>query len=222
MDGTYKLKLQYGGIFFSVLGCVLSWVTTFVPLWKQLNLDLNEMENWTMGLWQTCVVQEEGGMQCKDFDSFLALPVELRISRILMFASGGLGATGLLISSFGLDCLKCGREDTKKRLLLLGGILFWISGTSVLVPVSWVAYATVQEFWDETIPDIVPRWEFGEAIFMGWFGAFFLMLGGSLLFCSICSPAGQSSQSTNLLSKTPAKHLYYQGHVETRHPDLKI
>ncbi|XP_035181941.1 claudin-22-like [Oxyura jamaicensis] len=156
---AYRPVMQLGGMLLSLLGWVLSCLTTYLPQWKNLNLELNELEIWTMGLWQACVVQEEGGMQCKDFDSFLALPPELRISRILMFFSNGLGLLGLLLSGFGLDCLKIGerQQDQKKRLLQFGGMLFWISGITVIVPVSWVAHSTVQEFWDENIPDIVPR-----------------------------------------------------------------
>ncbi|KAM4706601.1 LOW QUALITY PROTEIN: claudin-22-like [Discoglossus pictus] len=210
-----KLKLQYGAMFFSVLGCVLTCVATFVPLWKQLNLDLNLLENWTMGLWQTCVVQDEGGMQCKDFDSFLALPFNMRIARILMFVSDGLGVIGLLISSLGLDCLKNGKVEMKKRLLLFGGVLFWISAFTVLIPVSWVAYDTVQEFWDETVPEIVPRWEFGDAMFMGWFGGFF-MLGGSLLFCSVGSATQPYTGNIHV------KYSYQPGHLETKYADLQI
>ncbi|KAM4708291.1 putative claudin-24 [Discoglossus pictus] len=222
MAVTNKLKLQYGAMFFSLLGCVLTCVTTFVPLWKQLNLDLNELENWIMGLWQTCVVQDEVGMECKDFDSFLALPFNMRIARILMFVSDGLGVIGLLISSLGLDCLKNAKEANKKRLLLLGGMLLCISAITVLIPVSWVAYDTVQEFWDESIPEIVPRWEFGEAMFMGWFGGFFLMMGGSMLFCSIKLATGQSSYTGNVLNKQPIKHSYHPGHLNSRYEDLLI
>ncbi|XP_012640446.1 claudin-22 [Microcebus murinus] len=186
---VFRTVAQLAGISLSLLGWVLSCLTNYLPHWKNLNLELNEMENWTMGLWQTCVIQEEVGTQCKDFDSFLALPAELRISRILMFLSNGLGFLGLLLSGFGLDCLKIGerQQDLKKRLLILGGVLFWMSGITALVPVSWVAYTTVQEFWDEAVPEIVPRWEFGEALFVGWFAGLFLVLGGCLLHCAACS-----------------------------------
>ncbi|NXD06814.1 CLD22 protein, partial [Nothocercus nigrocapillus] len=188
-------RAQLSGMLVSLLGWVLSCLTTYLPQWKNLNLELNELEIWTMGLWQACVVQEEGGMQCKDFDSFLALPPELRISRILMFVSNGLGLLGLLLSGFGLDCLKIGgrQQELKKRLLLLGGMFFWMSGITVIVPVSWVAHSTVQEFWDESIPDIVPRWDFGEALFIGWLAGFCLILGGSLLNCTRCSTEGLPS-----------------------------
>ncbi|XP_016849549.1 putative claudin-24 [Anolis carolinensis] len=190
-----RTTLQLAGILLCLLGWVLSCLTTYLPLWKSLNLELNELEIWTMGLWQACVFQEEGGMQCKEFDSFLALPPELKISRILMFTSDGLGLSGLLLSGLGLDCLKIGEQQQrlKRRFLFLGGIIFWVSGVTAIVPVSWVAHTTVQEFWDESIPDIVPRWDFGEALFVGWFAGFCLVLGGSLLICAVCSTDTQSS-----------------------------
>uniref|UniRef100_A0A8D2J928 Claudin n=1 Tax=Varanus komodoensis TaxID=61221 RepID=A0A8D2J928_VARKO len=209
---VYRTTLQLAGILFCLLGWVLSCLTTYLPQWKNLNLELNELEIWTMGLWQACVVQEEGGMQCKEFDSFLALPPELQISRILMFVSNGLGLSGLLFSGFGLDCLKIGeqQQDLKKRMLLLGGIFFWISGVTAIVPVSWVAHITVQEFWDENIPDIVPRWDFGEALFIGWFAGFCLILGGSLLNCTVCSTDAQSSSVHYTVAeqtKNPIRYL---------------
>ncbi|XP_073434105.1 putative claudin-24 [Dendrobates tinctorius] len=215
-----KLKLQYGAMFFALLGCVLTCVSTFVPLWKNLNLDLNEMEIWNSGLWQTCVVQDEGGMECKDFDSFLALPFSLQMARILMFLSDGLGIIGLIVSTLCLECLKTGESDTKKKLAFVGGTLLVISGIIALVPVSWIAYDIVQEFWDETIPEIVPRWEFGEAMFMCWFGSFFLILGGSLLFCSTLSTNHQ--QSVNCLDKNIPGTLYRPASMQSRCPDLII
>lgn len=92
-----------------------------------------------------------------------------------------------MISGLGLGCLMM--EDTeqklKKQLLLLGGILMWIAGVLVLVPVSCVACNIIQEFGDEQILEIVPRWEIGDALFSGWFGGFFVILGGSLLLSTV-------------------------------------
>ncbi|XP_008567823.1 PREDICTED: claudin-22 [Galeopterus variegatus] len=217
---VFRTIAQLAGISLSLLGWVLSCLTNYMPYWKNLNLDLNEMENWTMGLWQTCVTQEEVGVQCKDFDSFLALPVELRVSRILMFLSNGLGFPGLLVSGFGLDCLRIGerQQDLKKRLLILGGILFWISGITTLIPVSWVAHMTVQEFWDETIPEIVPRWEFGEALFIGWFAGFSLLLGGCLLNCAACSTQAPLASGHYAVAEM---HDHHQ-QLEMKNTNLKI
>ncbi|XP_003792882.1 putative claudin-24 [Otolemur garnettii] len=55
----FTIAMQSVGLLLSLLGWVLSIITTYLPHWKNLNLELNEMENWTMGLWQTCVTQEE-------------------------------------------------------------------------------------------------------------------------------------------------------------------
>ncbi|XP_069055371.1 putative claudin-24 [Pleurodeles waltl] len=213
-----KTGLQGCGIFLPLFGWVLSCTATWVPLWKNLNLDLNEMEIWNMGLWQVCIFQEEGPMECKDYTSFLALPPELRISRILMTMSNGLGLLGLIFATCGLDCLKCGGKGTKKRLLLLAAVMFYGAGITTLVPVSWVAYIAVKEFWDEDTPELVPRWEFGEALFMGWFGGFFLILGGMLLMCSACCTRSQPQ----LVYYTPTQQRAQYSHVEPKNPDLRI
>ncbi|NXL88075.1 CLD22 protein, partial [Alectura lathami] len=223
-------KVQLGAVFLALFGWVSSCVTTFVPLWKNLNLDLNELEIWTMGLWQVCIVQEEGAMECKAHDSFLALPLELRLSRVLMCLSNGLGLLGLLLATLGSDCWKTcrGKPDAKKQLLLAGGAALGTSGIATLAPVSWVAYTTVREFWDEAVPDIVPRWEFGEAMFLGWFAGFFLAAGGFLLICSSClSGAGAPAVPPALRPRRPPTHgaagvSPWSHHAHPKNTDLVI
>ncbi|XP_014801026.1 PREDICTED: claudin-22-like [Calidris pugnax] len=189
MNLVHRHRLQLVGFFLSLLGWVLTGICNYLPDWKNLNLDLNVLELWTMGLWQTCIEQDVGGTQCKDFDSFLDLPLEFRISRILVSTSNGLGFVSLVIASLGLDCINVEEPEQKlkKQLLLFGVTLLWTSAVLVIVPVSWVAHTIIQEFWDEDIPEIVPRWELGDALFSGWFGGVFIVLGGSLLLFTICS-----------------------------------
>ncbi|KAK2504677.1 hypothetical protein MC885_017908, partial [Smutsia gigantea] len=43
-------------------------------------------------------------------------------------------------------------------------------------PLSRVAHATIQDFWDDGVPAIVARWEFGMALFLGWGASIFLAL----------------------------------------------
>ncbi|XP_049628613.1 putative claudin-24 [Suncus etruscus] len=205
MTFVLRVAMECLGLLLSSLGWVLAIVTTSLPLWKHRNLDLNEMENWTLGLWQACVVQDEVGWQCKAFESFLALPAELRLARVLMFLANGLGLLGLLLAGLGLDHLRIGERspELKKRLLVLGGLVLGAAGVAVLVPVSWVAYGTVQEFWDEAVPDIVPRWELGDALFLGWFGGLCLLLGGGLLNCAACSGSGPLPEGHGAVTGTP-------------------
>ena len=132
----------------------------------------------------------------------------------------GLGLLGLLVSGFGLDCLRIGetQRDIKKRLLILGGILFWTAGVTALVPVSWVAHVTVQEFWDKRIPEIVPRWEFGEALFIGWFAGFSLLLGGCLLNWAACGTQAPLASGHYAVAETQPHRL----HLEMKTTHLKL
>ncbi|XP_025321582.3 putative claudin-25 [Canis lupus baileyi] len=187
MAWSFREKAQLGGLLLSLLGWVCSCVTTILPQWKTLNLELNEMETWIMGLWEVCVNQEEV-VVCKAFESFLSLPQDLQVSRILMVASHGLGLLGLLLSGFGSECFQLYRNRWvfKRWLCLLGGTLEASASATTLFPVSWVAYATIQDFWDDSIPEIVPRWEFGDALYLGWAAGIFLALGGLFLIFSAC------------------------------------
>ncbi|XP_061674009.1 putative claudin-24 [Syngnathoides biaculeatus] len=180
--------MQRTAVFVTFGGLVTSLITTFLPLWKTMNSDLNEVENWYSGLWHMCLYTEEVGVQCKAYDSLLGLPADLRISRVLMLVSVCTGALALLVALPGLDGVRArlDRCGTRRRFLILCGVLCWVSGISTLAPVSVVAYATVVEFWDKGLPDVVPRWEYGEAMFSGWFGGLALLTGGTLFFVAVC------------------------------------
>lgn len=82
-------RAQLRALLLSLLGWVCSCVTTALPQWKTLNLELNEMETWIMGLWEVCVNAEEVAAVCKAFESPLSLPRERQVSRLLMVASHG-------------------------------------------------------------------------------------------------------------------------------------
>ncbi|NXF66698.1 CLD22 protein, partial [Ciccaba nigrolineata] len=154
MAGSWQAKAQAGGMLLALLGWVSSCVTTVVPLWKSLSLDLNELEVWTMGLWQVCIAHEEGAVECRAHGSFLALPPELRVSRLLMCLSNGLGLLGALLAAAGLEGWRScqDRPGLKQRLLLAGAAVFGVAALATLAPVSWVAYNTVLDFWDDTVP----------------------------------------------------------------------
>ncbi|XP_006834036.1 PREDICTED: putative claudin-25 [Chrysochloris asiatica] len=186
MAWRFQGKVQLGGLLLSLLGWVCSCVTTALPQWKTQSLELNEMETQMMGLWEVCVNQEEVAFVCKAFDSFLSLPQELQVSRILMVTSNGLGLLGLLLSGLGSECFQLHkiRGVFKNWFCLLGGILEASASVTTLFPVSWVAHITIRDFMDDSIPEIVPRWEFGDALYLGWAAGIFLALGGLFLIFS--------------------------------------
>jgi len=180
--------MQRTALFVTVGGLVTSLITAFIPLWKTMNSDLNEMENYYSGLWHMCIFTEEVGVQCKSYESTLALPGDLQVSRVLVVVSIATGALATLLACAVMEGVEVcrGRPGLRRTLLIVSGVLCWVSGLTTLAPVSIVAYTTVVEFWDENVPDVVPRWEFGEAMFSGWFGGLALVIGGTLFFVGVC------------------------------------
>ncbi|XP_055774400.1 putative claudin-24 [Salvelinus fontinalis] len=199
-------------------GLVTTLVTTFIPLWKTLNSELNEVENWYSGLWHICIFAEEVGMQCKAFESLMALPMDLLASRVLMLVSVGTGALAVVVAFPGLEGVELGsgrQQGLKRGLLIVSGVLSWVSGLTTLAPVSLVAYVTLVEFWDENLPDVVPRWEYGEAMFSGWFAGLFLVIGGSLFFVAVCMADHDGQQRVASLPNTPQEKPRSQYYLKT-------
>ncbi|XP_041116116.1 claudin-22-like [Polyodon spathula] len=176
------------GLFLCVGAWVCTLTTTILPQWLTLSTELLQTESYQLGLWETCVVQDLGGIECRPYDSMLGLPGDIRLARILMCVAVATGLLGLLVPIPGLTYVNCcngrGGERTKRVLRVLGGAFSFLAGVICLVPVSYMAHLTVLKFWDDTVPDIVPRWEFGEALFCGWTAGFLHIVGGIVLASS--------------------------------------
>ncbi|XP_066427479.1 claudin-7-like [Molothrus aeneus] len=143
------------------------------------------------GLWMSCVSTSTGQLQCKSYDSVLALPGHLQATRALMVLSGVLGPLALGAAVAGMRCTRCGGDDARKKAAVAGagGGLFILSGLLALVSCSWYGHRIVTSFYDPTIP-INLKFEFGSALFLGWAGSALALLGGSLLASSCCSRGG--------------------------------
>uniref|UniRef100_W5NMN6 Claudin n=2 Tax=Lepisosteidae TaxID=7915 RepID=W5NMN6_LEPOC len=177
------------GMFFSVAAWLCLLATTFMS-WLTLSTDLLQTESYQLGLWESCVIQDLGGMECRGYDSLLGLPHDIKLARILMCTAIAIGVLGLLLPIPGLYLVKTCKghegERSKRILKVLGGLFSCLAGVICLVPVSLMAHETVLRFWDETLPDIVPRFEFGDALFCGWAAGFLHIVGGILLISSYC------------------------------------
>lgn len=195
--------VQRASLFVSFGGLITTFVTTFLPLWKTMNSDLNEMENWYEGLWHMCIYTEEVGLHCKAFESFLALPLDTLASRVLMCISIATGFLGVAAAFFGLQGVEigAGRERMKRALLILGGVFIVVSGITTLAPVSLMAYIMVVEFWDENLPDVMPKWEYGEAMFSAWFAGLLLVVGGAFLFVAVCMGDHEEKLQNKILAR---------------------
>nr|XP_046175639.1 putative claudin-24 [Oncorhynchus gorbuscha] len=181
--------LELLGILFSIGAWICSLATTIMSTWLTLSTDLLPAESYELGLWETCVVQDLGILECRPYDSLLGLPPDIKLARILMCVTVATGLLGLLLAIPGIYWINScnqGPEGLRvKRLMkMLGGILCLVAGVLGLIPVSYIAHLTVMRFFDEAVPAIVPRWEFGDALFCGWTAGFLHLVAGSLLVTS--------------------------------------
>lgn len=182
--------LELLGVLFLGGAWLCSLATTLMPYWLTLSTDLLPTERFEVGLWETCVVQELGLQGCRPYDGLLGLPPDIKLARILMCTALGSGLLGLLLAIPGLNLVNCYRrrrmEDLsfKRALKMAGGTLSLTAGILVLIPVSYIAHLTVVRFFDESVPDVVPRWEFGDALFCGWTAGVLHLVAGTVLLIS--------------------------------------
>ncbi|KAF7703270.1 putative claudin-24 [Silurus meridionalis] len=180
--------LELLGVFFALSAWLFSLTTTLMSQWLTLSTDLLPTESYELGLWETCVIQELGVLECRPYNSLLGLPPDIRLARILMCATLAAGFIGISFTIPGIYLVNsCKGTETlreKRTLKMMGGVLCFVAGVMGLVPVSYIAHLTVLRFFDESVPEVVPRWEFGQALFWGWIAAFLHIVAGSLLITS--------------------------------------
>uniref|UniRef100_A0A1A8N837 Claudin n=3 Tax=Nothobranchius TaxID=28779 RepID=A0A1A8N837_9TELE len=190
--GMSACALELLGMVIYVGAWLCALATTILPQWLTMSTALLSVESYDLGLWETCVVQDIGGIECRSYDTLLGLSSDLKLARIFMCASLTLGMLGIIVATPGLylinSCSNHGGYQTKRTLTITGGVLGMISGVLCLIPVSYMAHLAVMHFFDDKVPDAVPRWEFGDALFCGWVAGFLFIVAGLLMVTScMCS-----------------------------------
>ncbi|KAM9584055.1 claudin-9 [Trichechus inunguis] len=182
--------LELLGMTLAALGWLGTLVSCVLPLWKVTAFIGNSIVVaqvvWE-GLWMSCVVQSTGQMQCKVYDSLLALPQDLQAARALCVITLLLALLGLLVAITGAQCTTCVEDEgAKARIMLTAGAILLLSGVLVLIPVCWTAHVIIQDFYNPLVAEAL-KWELGASLYLGWAAAALLMLGGGLLCCT-CPP----------------------------------
>ncbi|XP_028277573.1 claudin-4-like [Parambassis ranga] len=182
--------LELAGITLSVLGWVLCVVSCALPMWRVsafIGANIVTAQVYWEGLWMSCVFQSTGQMQCKVYDSMLALPQDLQAARALTVVAIIVGVVALFISMVGAKCTNCIEEEgVKARVMASSGGAFITAALAQLVPVSWSAHTIVIEFYSPLIPS-GQKMEIGAALYLGWAASALLLTGGAILCCS-CPP----------------------------------
>ncbi|XP_029462625.1 LOW QUALITY PROTEIN: claudin-6-like [Rhinatrema bivittatum] len=179
--------LQILGMVLSLMGWLGGIITCALPMWKVTAFIGNNIVVaqiiWE-GLWMNCIVQSTGQMQCKVYDSMLALPKDLQAARALSVISVLTAVLALLIGIVGAKCTNCVEEKSAKaKISLVSGIVFVISGILLLIPVCWSAHSIIQDFYNPLVTEAQKR-ELGASLYIGWAASALLLLGGCCLCCS--------------------------------------
>lgn len=200
-----SLALELVGVTLGVLGWALAVTSCALPMWRVsafIGANIVTAQEYWEGLWMSCVFQSTGQMQCKVYDSMLALPPDLQAARALTVVAIIVGLIALLIAMIGAKCTNCIEDEgAKARAMASSGGAFITAALAQLVPVSWSAHTIVVEFYSPIIPT-GQKMEIGPALYLGWAAAALLVIGGSILCCS-CPPRDE-------------KQLRYSLHPQSR------
>ncbi|XP_060928824.1 claudin-4-like [Limanda limanda] len=191
--------LQILGIALCIIGWIGAIVACALPQWKVtafIGQNIVTAQTTWEGIWMTCVVQSTGQMQCKVYDSMLALSKDLQAARALIIVAIILGVLGILLSIAGGKCTNCVEDEAAKaKVCVASGVIFILTGVLTLIPVSWTANTVIQDFYNPMMMGSQKR-ELGAALFIGWGGAALLIIGGAFL-CANCPPKDEYSAKYN-------------------------
>lgn len=200
-----SMGMEIVGIALGFLGFVLAIVTCALPMWKVsafVGANIVTAQTIWEGLWMNCVTQSTGQMQCKIYDSMLALPQELQASRAMTIVAIILGVLGVMISIVGAKCTNCIEDEpSKAKVMIISGIFFILAGILDLIPVSWTASVVVRDFYNPIVLSSQRR-ELGAALYIGWGAAALLLIGGAML-CSSCPPKEKKYKPPRMAYSAP-------------------
>ncbi|KAL2087390.1 hypothetical protein ACEWY4_016218 [Coilia grayii] len=182
-----SVELQMLGVVLGVAGLAGAIVSCALPLWRVtafIGSNIVTAQTMWEGLWMNCVVQSTGQMQCKVYDSMLALPQELQASRAILVVGLLVSVAALLASVVGGKCTTCLAGGSGKAwVAVAAGVLFVIGGLLCLIPPSWSAHRVIQDFYSPLVAQSQKR-ELGAALFLCWGSAALLLIGGVLICAS--------------------------------------
>ncbi|KAM6986937.1 claudin-4-like [Aplochiton taeniatus] len=191
--------LQMVGVALGVLGWIGTIVVCAIPMWRVTAfIGSNIVTSQTVweGIWMSCVVQSTGQMQCKVYDSMLALSSDLQAARALTVVSIVVGVFAILLAVAGGKCTNCVEDEASKaKVGVAAGVAFIVAAILVLVPVCWTANTIIQDFYNPLLNSAQKR-ELGASLFIGWGCGALLLIAGGLLCCN-CPPKEEKAYTAN-------------------------
>lgn len=180
--------MRIAGCVLAILGWIGVLITCGEPMWRVsafIGSNIVMTQFMWEGIWMSCTIQSTGQMQCKAYDSMLALSPDLQGARALVVVSIITGIVGLVLAFAGGKCTNLiADKRAKARVSVAAGVMLIISGFLCIIAVSWTASRIIQDFHSPQLVDAQKRM-LGVSLYMGGWGAgALLLLGGGLLCAS--------------------------------------
>uniref|UniRef100_A0A8C5FA96 Claudin b n=1 Tax=Gadus morhua TaxID=8049 RepID=A0A8C5FA96_GADMO len=105
---------QLLGLALAIVGWIGAILVCALPMWKVsafIGANIITAQTTWEGIWMNCVVQSTGQMQCKVYDSLLALSSDLQAARALTVVSIVAGIVGILLGIVGGKCTNFVSEE---------------------------------------------------------------------------------------------------------------
>ncbi|XP_075956496.1 claudin-8-like [Anarhichas minor] len=203
--------LEIVGLILTLIGLIGTAASTGMPMWRVtafIGENIIVFESRFEGLWMNCFRQANIRMQCKVYDSLLALPPDLQAARGLMCCALALSGLGLLISLLGLQCTSCieNNDRVKRLVLIIAGTMIMMACICVLIPVSWTGHVIIRDFYNPLLIDAQRR-ELGEALYIGWVASAFLFAGGCMFIC--CNLQSEDKGSERYVYSKTSDYMTY-------------
>ncbi|XP_033955164.1 claudin-like protein ZF-A89 [Pseudochaenichthys georgianus] len=179
--------LQILAIILAIIGFLGDIIICALPMWKVsafIGSNIITAHTYWEGLWMNCVMQwNTGQMQCKVYDSVLALSLDLQAARALVVISILVALMGIMLAVVGGKYTNCIEdEEAKSKVAIAAGVFFIVSSILCIIPVSWSANTVIRNFYNP-IMNNAERRELGASLFIGWGASVLLLIGGALLCC---------------------------------------
>nr|XP_055053367.1 claudin-8 [Misgurnus anguillicaudatus] len=216
--------LEIVALCLSLLGLIGAAASTGMPMWRVtafIGENIITMETRYEGLWMNCFRQANIRMQCKVYDSLLALSPDLQAARGLMCCSVALSGLGLLIAIAGMRCTACIQDNdrAKRMVLVVSGCMILMSCLCCIIPVSWTGHVIIQDFYNPLLLDAQRR-ELGEALYIGWVSSALLFAGGCIFTC--CNiPSDKGPDQRYVYNKNAAPYVAYQPQPVAFYPQAR-
>ncbi|XP_053471642.1 claudin-4 [Ictalurus furcatus] len=200
--------LQVLGLLVSIAGWAGGILVCAAPFWRVSAFVADELvvsQVLWEGLWMTCL-SELGRIQCKVYDSALALSGSTQFCRVMVILSILFGLLAVPLGVIGMKCTHCieGARDVKTRLVRTAGGIFMAAGVAFFLPIFWTTFSVIRDFYDPNVAPPLKR-ELGPALYLGGGVAFMMLVGGVMLYQGGSAPSGVPTKPTFGKGAGPAK-----------------